>query len=209
MTYLADEGNEILPFDYLENGTIQLVLTPFAPMSLDQPQIQQSVRFSTILGDVPMISILSGKKPLTVKLNAMSLFDHTIFYLYFVIFIIINLIMAIHQMNRFYKQSDHFNMIRILFKQSFTSKQPIGFRRILFLNLFALTGFFHLFITSQLLSFFTFVSPVEKIDSLNQLYKQTNMEICIFDGEQSVELMNEPQNRKFVKDRLIVTSMLI
>lgn len=215
LTFVPDNSDEILPFPEMDpaNGTgngfragsssVQVVLTPYAPMSLSDERVTRLVRFSSILGDIPMISILSGKEPLTMDFEAVNLFNYAFFYLYFIALLFVNVLAFVFIPWKVYPRFNLMaNSLRIFFKQPFDVKRRKGGvgdgsfspfpalpHLLLLPHLFLLTGLFHLLFSAKLLAFFTFALPYKKVDSLAELLAEKGMAITLFKGETSVEVL--------------------
>lgn len=207
LTFVPDNSDEILPFEEMalssnESSSVQVVLTPFAPMSLSDERVSRLVRFSAILGDIPMISILSGKEPLTMDFEAVRLFNYAFFYLYFIVLFVVNALAVVIIPWKAYRPLHLLgNSMRIFFKQPFNKLRrksgdkdnfqsfPTLPHLLLLPHFFLLTGLFHLLFSAKLLAFFTFTLPYRKVDTLAELLAEKGMDITLFKGETSVEVL--------------------
>ena len=227
LAFIPDASDEILPFPEMGNGSVQFVLTPFAPMSLEDDRVSRLVRFSEPLGDIPMISILSGREPLTMDFEAAKLFNYAFFYLYFLSFLLINASALVIVPWKVYRRLGFLpNSVRILLKQPLRKKKtrrrkeggktpekcfPALPHLLLLPNLFLLTGLFHLIFSTKLLAFFTFSLPYRKVDTLSELLAEKDMSITLFKGETSVEILlpekeEDKRYSSFDKSRVSIAS---
>ena len=175
-------------------------------MSLNNTKVKELLRLSRVIGDISMLSILSAKSPSKNPLFRLArVFGFEIwillFLLYFIMTSICLYLWSNKKNNKSKNQTILIDFIAIAFKQSIKSidrrdnKTPLIM--IWYFAAFVLTNAF----SGALLTFLVFSKPFNKIDSIPEL-SETNFEVIVFEGENSVEYFNdplEPYYRKFLK----------
>lgn len=187
------------------------MLTPFPPMSLNDSNVKRLIRISRTLGDLPMISILSGKREISFDLQALTFFNDLFIYYFASFFLMINVFALF--LTRLHSGRYQLDLVASLSRAII--RQPIAdLNRKPILRLFAsfvlfMSFFLYFYITNSLLTFFAFGNPFDKLDNVAELARHSEMQVFLFDGETSVTLLTDPSGQYFhqFKERIIIQGL--
>ncbi|KAH9419793.1 hypothetical protein DERP_001624 [Dermatophagoides pteronyssinus] len=208
LTYIPDLENNTLPFAGFDEYGINLILTPFTPMNKFDEFVQEHIHLSRIVNDVPMLSILSGKKKLKINWSVFNSFNVSFVHLNIIFFLFIGYCMLISNWMIIgsWKLKIIYDMIRCLLTQPIQRLHHEKIIRYFMLNLLWLSFFLKLFLSYTLLALNQFGQAHDKIDSLNDLVRHRNMEIFLFEGEPSQTILTDSDHPLYadLKDRLLI-----
>lgn len=158
-----------------------LLLTPFPPMSLGI--LSDDIDLSRVIGDIPMINILSAKTKFESKFTLIDLFSTEVWICFLFAYVLISSVKSFHckDWNIF------FTYLGIIFRQNSGIKSNIDFIQLVWIvNSFILMSGFSGIIMSSLVMKPTF----QTIETLEELAK-SGISFSVFEGETADELISD------------------
>lgn len=203
-----------VPSEFMNKTSLQIFLMPSPPQSMHlTPNWSQTVQVSQVIGDIPLMTLLSSKRESTSAFSqyyALTVLNKSAIHVYLVIWIFINIFVLFTAAKISHKEWLFSNLLRCVLHQSTNRIQSSFKTSLIYLQFLILSTYIHVLISNQFLEMASFHVPPDLIETIDDVIQHRNICLGTYAGDTVHTLLTDPNEKysRHLKNRLYLLSKI-